>query len=55
MPFVVAQAVLEKAALEGLLSDVLGRMQNVAFAVQERPWLWIVLALVLILLIRRRR
>lgn len=55
MPFVVAQAILEKVALEGLISGALDRFQGVAFEVRERPWLWVVFAVVLMLLIRRRR
>jgi hypothetical protein len=55
MPFVIAQALLEKVGLEGMLSELLMTFERWAYEIRVRPWTWGVLALVMILLLRKRR
>ena len=51
----IAQAVLEKAALEGMASGFSAFVNHVASVVQDRPWLWLVGAVVVLFFLLRSR
>ena len=48
----VAQALLERGLIEGVITGIGTLLGRLSFAVQEHPWLWIVIALVLAVLIQ---
>jgi len=50
-----AQALIEKGALDGVIAGVMTSLGNLGQTVQNRPWLWLVLAVGLMLLVRRGR
>lgn len=51
----IAQAMLEKGLLDGAASSISNVVYPVASVFQERPWLAVVVAVVVFLLIFRRR
>jgi hypothetical protein len=51
----LAQALLEKGMLDGLILQFANVATGVSVAFQERPWLWIVVAVGVILLLRKGR
>lgn len=55
VPFVIAQALLEKAALDAAVSGVSNFLTSVEGAVVDRPYLLVVLAVLLVLLLKKRR
>jgi hypothetical protein len=54
-PFVVAQALAEKGLLDGAITGVSGLFTNITDTVRDKPYLLIVLAIVLALLLKKRR
>jgi len=54
-PAILAQAVLEHGMLDSALTDVSNAITGAGSFIQTRPWVWVVLAVVLFLLVRRRR
>jgi hypothetical protein len=50
-----AQALIEKAALDGLFAELSLAASYVTQAFEEQPWLWLLLVVLLLLLIRQRR
>ena len=55
LPFVAAQALAEKGLLDGAIAGVSGFFTNITDTVQDKPYLLIVLAIVLALLLKKRR
>lgn len=59
MPTIIAQALAEKGALDGVASGLSGffseTLGSVSDIFQERPYLLIVLGVVLFLLLKKRR
>ena len=54
-PFVTAQALIEKGALDSAISGVSNFLTRVEVAVVDRPYLLVVLVVILVLLLKKRR
>ena len=52
---ILAQALAEKGALDGAITGVSAALSNLGGIVENRPWLLIVLAVVLFFLLKRKR
>jgi hypothetical protein len=55
LPSVFAQALLEKGMLDGAVTGVSGFFNDLTYTVQDKPYLLIIAAIVLALLLKRRR
>jgi hypothetical protein len=55
VPFVVAQALAEKGLLDGAIAGVSGFFTNITGTIQDKPYLLIVVAIILALLLKKRR
>jgi hypothetical protein len=51
----LAQAMVERGALESLVSSVPTLARDVTLAIRNQPWIWVVLIAFLVLLVVQRR
>jgi hypothetical protein len=54
-PFIVAQALVERGMLDGAITGVSGFFTNLTYTVEDKPYLLIIAAIVLALLLKKRR